>query len=563
MANETPVKFVEYGKYFLSDGSSDYSVLAYTEGGKEHLKAYSDYIQLQDNTYFDEEVGNISAMLLPIDEEKFLFAQLHRRSEGELNPEKSPTNRPFTQIRYIQLNEHDFAQYLKSGYSPLLSLVYQNPMESRSRRFHLNTYRKAENLIAVTNVLSPLVFPWELHNENLDYPPPLLYQYQVGQLSSTINNFILYLADVVAEHASVIVVDDGKLEFIEKLLIIQSIQTLVYPKKGLVSFALDPITKRNVNIQFSKVMPTHSTPKTKILELTKIKDFHARDNDGYSYWTMKFFNRSPEEYGERERKKDWIEANRNIHNEVFVNSLRSGLSPKDSFTLFLFNIGSDAATFKSVTGYSRKNIFEKLVATHFVSGIRSKLPVSAAGTLLTTAIQNKYTITNNCLVALKNLYSGNNDIGKLIKELERLQPVDLSNRNLAYTPQDLQKKNMVKNSLIEQATLRIRSINLEEPDAIQEETRIAFEMIDGNLNDQVRPLLYAVQELFDDIVANWQEVAQRLETPARTTHKKRTVSKWLSHFSELPGKFLKVILHILGYLLLFTIIALLLKYLLR
>jgi hypothetical protein len=560
MKPEFPVNLVEYGKYFLQDGSSDYSILAYTRDARPNLKAYNDYLQLRDNSYFDEALGNTSAALLPIDKEKYLFAQLHRRSEGELNPERSPTNRPFTQIRFTQFSEVDFSRCMILGYSPLFSLLYRDSGSTSEQAFHLKTYTTPENILNDSQLPGPLLFPWENTDNSSKYthPLPLLYRFLIGDSNSYLLLVARGIVDSLISFAHITVVDHGTLNFLDKLQIVQCVQTLLYPQKGLISFALDPITKRDVQLQFSKTSRGFPSRNTKILDIDNLPEWMTRTGDSYSSWMLKIFEGNHINMGNRNVRRDtWFQSNQNIQSEILRNAFASGLSPQDSFAFHALSTTYEDTQLEYMTGHTRKGVFDHLIGIYGSKDSGVILKDSLIILLLVEAINHRYLIAEATLINFLEQCEDEQDIEPLITSLEFLELVE---RPIAKPKSTSQTK---RTKPIDPTTAQ-DSFPIPEVDDFDEQTKISTEVknalkeLGTNLDESARPILVRLENIFDHLLSELQEIKKKPEATSAHVNIEPNKGRWHGF-----RKYILVGAQVVGIVILIGIVFYLILFLLR
>lgn len=246
MPRELNVEILEYGKYFLADGASDYVELAFSPTLEGYYKFFRNVLIFPEISDFNNKVGNISMGLLPFEDGKFLFVQIQSRIENELS-EKSPTNRIFNQIRFTQINQAQVYSTLSDGYDAYIPLIYGK--ENNQARFALKNYKDHSNIIGTQESNIELFLPDNSKYVKWGFQLPYLWGFQNGRIQKNILKTIQSISDLIIFKEQVQIAAP-ELNIENKILLIEAVQRIVFPKIGVLTFALDNITNQRVNLRF-------------------------------------------------------------------------------------------------------------------------------------------------------------------------------------------------------------------------------------------------------------------------------------------------------------------------
>ncbi len=240
-----PFRYLEWGKYFSADGASDYVTLASSPNKKQLASTLLQQIPYPKNTPFSDRVGNVSIAVVPRKPSEYVFLQLQRRKENELNND-ARTVRYFNQIRYIFLKEIEIYSSFAKGKSIYHQLLEKDPYKPKSEKYRLRNYLNPEkNQRKIVNNIS-------LKDPDGINVISLWHSYLKNTSNVETIKFISYELIKAISKKETLQVYVPNLDLEEKLLLVQAIQRLIYPKIGPFSFALDYIIDnlRTIQLQF-------------------------------------------------------------------------------------------------------------------------------------------------------------------------------------------------------------------------------------------------------------------------------------------------------------------------
>ncbi|KAA3642051.1 MAG: hypothetical protein DWQ07_26000 [Chloroflexi bacterium] len=432
---EIPVVIVEYGKHFLHDGSSDYGVLAYTRDASSLAKGYSRYVNLEESAPFFSHIGNVSALLLPIDKQKFLFAKLLRRSEGEFSPERSPTNRPFTQIKYLQIEKVAFQDALRDGYSPLLGLLMHGNSGVNENIQELRTYSTAGNLIEGpnSNIILDLPSPKNKFSEL-----PYLYQFQLGKLDDNTLSQISLISDAINRYGSTTVLIDSNMTLVNRVRIAQEVQRLMFPKSDVISVAFDLITRSNVHLQFVEGdLPNGFGTNNAIVDLRNapFPDLSEIESN-YSSWMLKVFDCIQLPRSKRKSLELWLESNVCIQDTILVESYLSKISAKDAVGLLFLKWDISKNNIKKCYGCSKEQLYHDLIKKYFDEGSEkaNELPTEALTQLLQVALHDGYPLNSRLVLEFSKIENLSGVAKEIREKLIDLGEMELQTKDSGQEP---------------------------------------------------------------------------------------------------------------------------------
>lgn len=222
---------VEYGKFFTSRGATDFSVLAFTEGMQNELARLNKALNYPAQSKFDEvDSGTVSAAVVKVENEVlFVFVHIQRRRENDKTPNSS-MGRPYNQIRYTLLSSEDLGILFSAGIAVYYELLANSLEHPPFSPYQLKDYFSENTAFGEPERLKPLQF-------KLDVPTPPLRSLLYEQTAEAEIAAIQSIAQSIIEEKPVQFLNH-KLEFLDKLLIAQAVQRLVYPYKGWITFDL-------------------------------------------------------------------------------------------------------------------------------------------------------------------------------------------------------------------------------------------------------------------------------------------------------------------------------------
>lgn len=253
------VEFYEYGKYFTSEGASDFCVLAYSN--KKYIDKDSDIkpqemyerLYFQENTNFSKQKGSVSVAFISTYPQTWSLFHIQRRREDErLDLQEGQfdiTGRSYYQIRCCFMGSKELVSDHQAGMSPLVGSVFgsEKPL---SYTPNLADYREKEIYYPPLEVLCTTTestsFLYELIKSQPKYNNTLL----------SIAKTIFSVAKTIVEFdklQTVFVVCHNKLTLSQRLRFAEDVERLVYWKKRRwISFALDIVVapSNGIKLQF-------------------------------------------------------------------------------------------------------------------------------------------------------------------------------------------------------------------------------------------------------------------------------------------------------------------------
>ena len=259
MSEQAAIRFVEYGKRFLSDGSTDYMVLDYSD---ESMKQSTEFLrrqmfQLADDSNFFTKMGAVSAAVVGL-ENGYLFVQLQNRRENELAGPNARMGRNFTQLRFSILSERQIFACHGQLISPALLIDNRNSESPHAwQRFALNDYTGNKKAVESGAREIP-VFPIEYYLSNYFSGSFDKNQFSLesGNLIATVYAILStgkpLALTITSPYANTL---NGPDKLIYQLLLIQNLQSSLgwYFPNQVFTFSLDVVTTRSVNILFANI----------------------------------------------------------------------------------------------------------------------------------------------------------------------------------------------------------------------------------------------------------------------------------------------------------------------
>jgi hypothetical protein len=247
------IEFYEYGKYFTSEGVSDFCVLTYSN--KKYIDKNSDIkpqemyerLYFRDNTDFSKQKGAVSIAFIPTHPQTWSLFHIQSRREDERSDlqdgQTDIIRRPYYQIRCSFISPKELITDYRTGMSPLIGIVFggEYPLKNVP---NLSDYREKE----------------------IYAPPPEILCATTGstsflyQMSNKYNDILFSIAKAIIESdnlQTVFVVCHNKLTLHQRLIFAEDIERLVYWKKRKwVSFALDVVVAPNnkIKLQFCNIL---------------------------------------------------------------------------------------------------------------------------------------------------------------------------------------------------------------------------------------------------------------------------------------------------------------------
>lgn len=280
---EFKLSFVEYGKYFEPDRTSDFFDLAYTEDLAGRSKQFRDVLNMPDSqrTPFQYVNGEkrVSAAFLPY-ENGWFFAHIQARREDEKYPVSM--NRPFYQIRFVPLDSSKLAEVFSTEDYGFFSFLHID----RSMK---NTVYALRDYVEIEGSRDAIIID-ERYNTTLQ--PKLIKDYD----NNLVSNIVNALSELLEKERNgyevqIRIIYNEEYESLEKrLLLMDVVQQMIYPKYGWVSFALDYVSsnvspprvqflsrKDANNVKYSEFVKPENRQEINIVDIKE--DMNFTDND--------------------------------------------------------------------------------------------------------------------------------------------------------------------------------------------------------------------------------------------------------------------------------------------
>ncbi len=249
------IRFVEFGKRFIPYGSSDFIVLASSDSDIEKSVDYfrRAVLQFPKSTSFTDLTGNVSIALIRF-QEGFLFVQTQSRREDEVTIDGiEPTmHRPFTQIRFSYLSSENLHQLLSRNIAVYTSLLYNNPQNNQKHlAFKLPDYGWFDK----NGIQAAEKIEWGNHENTENELRKHGFDKDLRLFVNLLNNRLQDRKDA-KRSISVSLLKDFNKSFKEnfdlyyRLALLQAAQIYLYPKYGVITFALDHITEQVITVKF-------------------------------------------------------------------------------------------------------------------------------------------------------------------------------------------------------------------------------------------------------------------------------------------------------------------------
>lgn len=245
------IRFVEYGKAFLEHEEghivTDFLTLKYSDAQtREREKSFRDLLSYSDKSSFLRKHGKVSfGLFRNRASNEYIFTHIQRRRELELAPSlKGRPNREYYQIRYTVLSVEEIREIYLDQKSFIVCLAELGTkglrLNETGEKHRLCDYlfkeTGKEGIQAKEHFINPNYV--DLNNDLLSYAiliaNLLIEKYEISQ------KVLPYLK--VGFHK------DFTLD--EKIILIQQIQLIVYPRVGVITFSFDDVFQQEVNILF-------------------------------------------------------------------------------------------------------------------------------------------------------------------------------------------------------------------------------------------------------------------------------------------------------------------------
>jgi hypothetical protein len=253
----TNFEYVEFGKIHNEQDSSDFVILDYSSEAVKSLAGplcvqFSQWLKLPeaDRASIFSKFGTLSACLVSVPGVEFLlFCQIQSRNEGEYarfleNPPR--VNRPYVQIRYIWIDPQKKEEIISAfavAQTPYSSFFEEKPQHKtwREKPYALKNYTVSGSENALSVEIKDIAKSDARLVEKADQIVEFL-------LSTSRRDDSVPGENVGAWKARV---TDDELSWLEKLKVIEIVQTKLWVLAGLFTFALDYVSDlSNLLIKF-------------------------------------------------------------------------------------------------------------------------------------------------------------------------------------------------------------------------------------------------------------------------------------------------------------------------
>lgn len=282
------IRFVEYGKAFLEHEEghivTDFLTLKYSDAQtREREKSFRDLLSYSDKSSFLRKHGKVSfGLFRNRASNEYIFTHIQRRRELELAPDlKGRPNREYYQIRYTVLSVEEIREIYLDQKSFIVCLAELGTkglrLNETGEKYRLCDYlfkeTGKEGIQAKEHFINPNYV--DLNNELLSYAiliaNLLIEKYETSQK--------------VLPYLKVGFLKDFTLD--EKIILIQQIQLIVYPRVGVITFSFDDVFQQEVNILFCD----QDSSQFNSSDITLPKPLSANGNTNtYANWALHNLN---------------------------------------------------------------------------------------------------------------------------------------------------------------------------------------------------------------------------------------------------------------------------------
>lgn len=231
-------RYVDYGKVFVPNGALDFSTLAYsdTEVASYGPQLFNRGLVFPEGSVFASQIGRVSAALLMF-EGGYLFALVQRRREGELSSDPR-TDRPFNQVRFVILTR-EMIEGAFASRAALYTGLARGAYDPQAR-----VWLKDYSNPGAQQLWSPAL-------ERLDPAAPNVeaIRFVANALVSASQRHTSLGGTGPTSTPQPICVPLPGQDLLEKLQLIEAVQYLVFPRLGIISWALDYVSIQNVHLR--------------------------------------------------------------------------------------------------------------------------------------------------------------------------------------------------------------------------------------------------------------------------------------------------------------------------
>lgn len=283
------IRFVEYGKAFLEHEEghivTDFLTLKYSDAQtREREKSFRDLLSYSDKSSFLRKHGKVSfGLFRNRASNEYIFTHIQRRRELELAPGlKGRPNREYYQIRYTVLSVEEIREIYLDQKSFIVCLTELGTkglrLNETGEKYRLCDYlfkeTGKEGVQAKEHFINPNYV--DLNNDLLSYA--ILIANLLIEKYETSQKVLPYLK--VGFHK------DFTLD--EKIILIQQIQLIVYPRVGVITFSFDDVFQQEVNILFCD----QDSSQFNSSDITLPKPLSANGNTNtYANWALDNLNK--------------------------------------------------------------------------------------------------------------------------------------------------------------------------------------------------------------------------------------------------------------------------------
>lgn len=325
-APDIRLHYVDFGKRFTPAGATDFTEPAATSEMQGKGQELTTLLNYSTNSSFANKlpangtVGGISVVFFrwsqPNHPNLFVFARVQRRRENELTPEAS-MRRAYNQVRYIRLTEKDLRSLFVSGAAPYYELLRPSSEQLPKPPYQLTDY----NQLSTTSISFSEVPPLEFDLVRLKKPErSLLYE----AADETTRVYIQAIAQSLLNSSGQIRVLCKDLGLEYKLLLVQAVQRLVFPKIGWFTFALNYVADPAQLIQLLFIDNEHESMPAQTGPFLVLEQSARQRIDPYIIWAYQCLA----------NKRNWQKANSVFFDDMFGHLIKNAQEESDFQSAF-------------------------------------------------------------------------------------------------------------------------------------------------------------------------------------------------------------------------------------
>jgi hypothetical protein len=375
------IRYIECGKIFLTSarGALEYSFLDRSDNDTA-IESINDFY-LSEVAKFGEKSASddsdtkllkpVAVALISWNATTYLFMQLQQRKENEfVNKDILPeTQRVFNQARFSFIGKNDFKNYLQNKKGIVSSLIYDNPKYPGQNK--LKDYIDPQRgQIRGASIKEKIITPF------LSIDQDEFLKHIINALYSKSEP-----DQVVGSKASIrktkpLFVIKPNLELTTNLQFFDMVQYWVYPALGVITYASDYVTDRQVTLFLCKdYFPTEQVDRNRVFDENSIKNTQFEDYFGAVS----------------------LLSEDELYHETLIYYLRTELSPQKAVKIFRlietispFSIEETIEIIQNFLDQIQDDHLEKIIQRHFISydqlqrlrDLLTKIPVNKRLVLL-------------------------------------------------------------------------------------------------------------------------------------------------------------------------------------